>query len=96
MIIDCIPESEIQIAMTRGVLDMLTVIDQELVSHQSIRWVKRTIRARCGAADVGYTHAQNGRCTGETSELHCLNATKLRHGIFKREPIPLSKGSTKS
>ncbi|OWZ07807.1 hypothetical protein PHMEG_00019759 [Phytophthora megakarya] len=53
-----IPNAEIRIATEKGVLDILTVIDLELVPRQGIRWVKRTIRTRCDAAGIVYTRSK--------------------------------------
>ncbi|EGZ20752.1 hypothetical protein PHYSODRAFT_496669, partial [Phytophthora sojae] len=46
-----IPEEECGIAMTRGVLDMLTVVDHNLI-ERCIKWVKREIRQRCDVAGI--------------------------------------------
>ncbi|POM80318.1 Hypothetical protein PHPALM_1860 [Phytophthora palmivora] len=51
-----IPEDEVGIAMTKGVLDMLTAIDPELVPDKGIKWVKREIRMRCAATGISYPH----------------------------------------
>ncbi|EGZ10479.1 hypothetical protein PHYSODRAFT_337290 [Phytophthora sojae] len=45
-----IPEEECGIAMTHGVLDMLTVVDHSLI-ERCIKWVKREIR-QCFDYDV--------------------------------------------
>ncbi|ETN01854.1 hypothetical protein PPTG_16934 [Phytophthora nicotianae INRA-310] len=47
-----IPDAEARIAMEKGVLDVLTVIDPNLVPRHGIRWVKRTIRAKCAATGI--------------------------------------------
>uniref|UniRef100_H3GLR7 Uncharacterized protein n=1 Tax=Phytophthora ramorum TaxID=164328 RepID=H3GLR7_PHYRM len=43
--------------MTRGVLDMLTVIEYSLIEN-GMEWVKREIRQRCGAAGIEYSKAK--------------------------------------
>ncbi|ETM02213.1 hypothetical protein L917_01279, partial [Phytophthora nicotianae] len=50
-----IPDAEVRIAMEKGVLDLLTVIEPNLVPRHGIRWVKRTIRAKCATAGFAYT-----------------------------------------
>ncbi|POM65052.1 Hypothetical protein PHPALM_19312 [Phytophthora palmivora] len=40
--------------MTRGVIDVLTVVEHSLV-EQGTKWVKREIRQRCNAAGVPYS-----------------------------------------
>ncbi|KAJ8562027.1 hypothetical protein ON010_g7654 [Phytophthora cinnamomi] len=52
-----IPEEECCIAMTRGVVDMLTVVEHCLI-EQAIKWVKRQIRQRCGEAGISYSKAK--------------------------------------
>ncbi|GMF50266.1 unnamed protein product [Phytophthora fragariaefolia] len=49
-----IPEEECVIAMTRGVLDTLTVIDSTHIAR-GIKWVKREIKIRCAEVGVGYS-----------------------------------------
>lgn len=50
-----IPKAEIAIAMTKGVVDMLTVIDPERIESHGITWVKREIKARCTSVDLRYS-----------------------------------------
>ncbi|ETL30650.1 hypothetical protein L916_16416, partial [Phytophthora nicotianae] len=52
-----ITDEECLIAMTRGVLDTLTVIDHEQV-ERGIKWVKREIKKRCILAKTEYTTAK--------------------------------------
>lgn len=52
-----IPEKECGIAMTRGVPDMLTVVDHSLI-ERCIKWVKREIRQRCDIAGIAYSKAK--------------------------------------
>ncbi|KAE9113789.1 hypothetical protein PF007_g10615 [Phytophthora fragariae] len=52
-----IPEEVCSIAMTRGVLDMLTVMEQSLIEN-GIKWVKREIRQRCDAAGIEYSKSK--------------------------------------
>ncbi|GMF33394.1 unnamed protein product [Phytophthora fragariaefolia] len=49
-----IPEDECSIAMTRGVLDTLTVLEHSLI-ESVIKWVKREICQRCGEAGIEYS-----------------------------------------
>ncbi|POM62789.1 hypothetical protein PHPALM_28012 [Phytophthora palmivora] len=51
-----VPQDEVGIAMTKGVLDILTVIDPELVPDKGIKWVKREIRMRCASTGISYSH----------------------------------------
>ncbi|KAE8964032.1 hypothetical protein PR001_g29186 [Phytophthora rubi] len=53
-----IPDAEIRIAMAKGVLDVLTVIDPKFVPLQGIRWVKKTIRTQCVAAGIAYSRTK--------------------------------------
>ncbi|TYZ65380.1 hypothetical protein PybrP1_008752 [[Pythium] brassicae (nom. inval.)] len=39
-----LPEIEIGVAMTRGVLDMLTVVDQDVIADLGMAWVRNKIR----------------------------------------------------
>ncbi|ETM34009.1 hypothetical protein L914_18810 [Phytophthora nicotianae] len=50
-----IPDAEVCIAMEKGVLDVLKMIDPNLVPRHGIRCFKRTIRAMCVAAGIAYT-----------------------------------------
>ncbi|EGZ18675.1 hypothetical protein PHYSODRAFT_429906, partial [Phytophthora sojae] len=43
--------------MTRGVLDILTVVDHSLI-ERCIKWVKREIRQRCDVAGIAYSKAK--------------------------------------
>ncbi|POM79137.1 Hypothetical protein PHPALM_3257 [Phytophthora palmivora] len=52
-----IPEEERAIAMTRGVLDVFTVIEPAQV-ELGTRWVKREIRMRCMTAGILYSKAK--------------------------------------
>ncbi|DBA03898.1 TPA: hypothetical protein N0F65_004588 [Lagenidium giganteum] len=47
-----IHEAEVNIAMIRGVLDMLTVIEPGTISTQGIRWVHHLIHRRCEAEGI--------------------------------------------
>lgn len=42
-----LPDSEVAIAITVGVLDMLSVVPVHKIAVQGIRWVQRTIQDRC-------------------------------------------------
>ncbi|KAK1930450.1 hypothetical protein P3T76_014121 [Phytophthora citrophthora] len=53
-----IPDRQVRIAMKKGVLDVLTVIDPKLVPREGIRWVKRTIRSRCIQAGLSYSRSK--------------------------------------
>ncbi|ETO84722.1 hypothetical protein F444_01394 [Phytophthora nicotianae P1976] len=50
-----IPDAEDRVAVEKGVLDLLTVIEPNLVPRHGIRWVNRTIRAKCATARFAYT-----------------------------------------
>jgi hypothetical protein len=50
-----IPTAEIDIAMSRGMLDQLTTVDPEKVECEGVAWVKRQIRAKCDAASITYS-----------------------------------------
>ncbi|KAJ8517372.1 hypothetical protein ON010_g18329 [Phytophthora cinnamomi] len=49
-----VPEDECIIAMTRGALDTLTVIQHDQV-ERDIKWVRREIKRRCTIAGVAYS-----------------------------------------
>ncbi|GMF56169.1 unnamed protein product [Phytophthora fragariaefolia] len=49
-----IPEEECVIAMTRGVLDTLTVINPTHIARV-IKWVKREIKMQCAEVGLGYS-----------------------------------------
>ncbi|ETI32572.1 hypothetical protein F441_20513 [Phytophthora nicotianae CJ01A1] len=53
-----IPEAECLVAMSKGVLDMLTVIDPELVEKRGIPWVKCEVRKRCSKDGIEYSKAK--------------------------------------
>jgi hypothetical protein len=50
-----IAEKEVSIAMERGVLDMLTVIEPSTVARQGVKWVKNKIRSRCEEEGIDYS-----------------------------------------
>jgi hypothetical protein len=50
-----IPTQEICIAMSKGVLDMLTIVDPVKIRLQGIAWVSAKIKARCGEESIGYS-----------------------------------------
>ncbi|OWZ14124.1 hypothetical protein PHMEG_00012435 [Phytophthora megakarya] len=52
-----LPEEECDNAMTSGVLDILTVVEQNLI-ERAIKWVKREIRQRCDVAGIQYSKAK--------------------------------------
>ncbi|OWZ06148.1 hypothetical protein PHMEG_00021640, partial [Phytophthora megakarya] len=52
-----LPEEKCAIAMTRGVLDILTVVEQNLI-ERAIKWVKREIRQRCDVTGIQYSKAK--------------------------------------
>ncbi|POM79640.1 Hypothetical protein PHPALM_2634 [Phytophthora palmivora] len=51
----CIPDNEVRVAMGKGVLDMLTVIEQDKVGVAGIAWVKEEIKSRCGRLGYHYS-----------------------------------------
>ncbi|KAJ0394296.1 hypothetical protein P43SY_007760 [Pythium insidiosum] len=51
----CISRAEIGIAMSRGVLDMLTVIEHSAVDPAGIRWVRGEIKHKCLETQVSYS-----------------------------------------
>ncbi|GMF15347.1 unnamed protein product [Phytophthora fragariaefolia] len=53
-----ITETEANIAMAPGVLDILTVIEPDLVDPKGIAWVQHRIKQECIAKKVGYSRAQ--------------------------------------
>ncbi|KAK1942829.1 hypothetical protein P3T76_005466 [Phytophthora citrophthora] len=58
-----IPEIECSIAMSRGVLDTLTVIERSHV-ERGFKWVKREIKTRCALARVDYSNSKWGEFWG--------------------------------
>ncbi|GMF44083.1 unnamed protein product [Phytophthora fragariaefolia] len=53
-----IPDAECNVAMTRGVIDMLTVVNPEHVKSRGITWVKQEMVRRCADQGVGYSLAK--------------------------------------
>lgn len=76
-----IPEDEIKVAMAKGVLDMLTVIEPELVPDKGIKWVMREIRMPCDAKGIWYSHPKWKAFWG-TSGRRGLSATTSRSGMY--------------
>lgn len=52
-----LPEPEVKIAMERGVLDVLTVLEHERIP-QGIKWVKKKIRDRCEEEGHAYSRVK--------------------------------------
>ncbi|DAZ96896.1 TPA: LOW QUALITY PROTEIN: hypothetical protein N0F65_008857 [Lagenidium giganteum] len=50
----CIPENQVNIAMERGVVDMLTGIPHGFITCKVIAWVRRKIRERCAELSTNY------------------------------------------
>lgn len=50
-----IPDREVSVAMAKGVLDILTVIEQDKVEGVGIAWVKAEIKARCNRLGHHYS-----------------------------------------
>ncbi|ETP33336.1 hypothetical protein F442_18123 [Phytophthora nicotianae P10297] len=91
-----IPDAEVRIAMEKGVLDVLTVIDPNLVPRHGIRWVKRTIRAKCAATGIGYTRIKWKQFWGyfratwlERYNIESWNVHGLDNGLVARTNNPL-------
>lgn len=50
-----LPESEVVIAMSKGSLDMLSVIPHEKIKDEGIKFVKGKIRDTCVAKSIRYS-----------------------------------------
>lgn len=53
-----IPAPEISIAMTKGVFDMLTVINPDQIVSHGLHWVRKTIKTKCEGAGIAYSKAK--------------------------------------
>ncbi|POM75317.1 Hypothetical protein PHPALM_7597 [Phytophthora palmivora] len=53
-----ITEAECSVAMTPGVIDMLTVVKPQYVEKRGIPWVKNEIKRRCAEASIEYSSAK--------------------------------------
>ncbi|ETI44943.1 hypothetical protein F443_10387 [Phytophthora nicotianae P1569] len=92
-----IPEQECSIAMTSGVLDMLTVIEHGLVDLCT-KWVKREIRQRCSVAGIQYSKAKwRGFCEYfrrtwmEQYDVEVWNVAGLDNELVARTNNPLER-----
>ncbi|POM63818.1 Hypothetical protein PHPALM_20735 [Phytophthora palmivora] len=50
-----IPEAECIVAMTRGVVDMLTVVNPEHVRTHGVKWARLEIQRRCAEQSIKYS-----------------------------------------
>lgn len=54
----CIPNPEVKIAMEKGVIDILAVIDQDKIAVQGTVYVRKLIRQKCDAKGIPSSHAK--------------------------------------
>ncbi|GMF23690.1 unnamed protein product [Phytophthora fragariaefolia] len=92
-----IPELERTIAMTEGVLDILTVIDPAQVKTGT-RWVNSEIRQRCAVAGTYYSEAKWQGCGGyfawvwlEQYDVQVWNVFGLRNELIAGTNNPLER-----
>ncbi|KAK1942827.1 hypothetical protein P3T76_005464 [Phytophthora citrophthora] len=90
-------EEECAIAMSKGVLDMLTVIDHSLVKR-CIKWVKLEIRRRCAEAGITYSNVKwrgfwgyFNRTWMEQYDMSVWNVAGLNNELIARTNNPLKR-----
>ncbi|OWZ06735.1 hypothetical protein PHMEG_00020969 [Phytophthora megakarya] len=91
------PEEECAIAMTRGVLDILKVVEQNLI-ERAIKWVKLEIRQPCDVAGIQCTNTKwRGfwgyiqRTWPELYNVSVWNVTGLNNELVPRTKNPLER-----